>query len=261
MDATERFTQMVDGPEEDLVLEHAALLIAAHAHPDLDVAEQLGRLDDLADRCPGRDVDGLMRWLFDDLGYSGNSAAYYDPRNSYLDDVIERRVGIPISLAVLSMAIGDRIGVGLVGIGMPGHFLLRERNDPASFLDPFARGARLGPAGCAAAFGSIHSSDVEFDARYLEPVGSVAILGRMLANLRGIFAASGDRQSLLWVLRLRLGIPGVPPEERAELAALLAAGGRFGEAADHLGVLAGELGGELGIEYGHSAERFRARLN
>ena len=261
MDVTERFAELIGGPEELLALDEGALLIAAHAYPDLDVPAELARLDELADRCPARDVGGLVRWLFVDLGYSGNVRAYHDPRNSYLNDVVVRRTGIPISLAALTMAVGDRVGVELVGIGMPGHFLLRDRHDPDGFLDPFARGARLDPTGCRAAFHALHGADTDFDPRYLDPVGPRAILGRMLANLRGIFTATGDRRSLQWVLRLRLDIPGVPPEERAELAALLAAGGRFGEAADELGRLATQLGGELGDEYGRSAERFRARLN
>lgn len=261
MDATERFAELIRSPEDTLALDEGALLIAAHAYPDLDVAAELARLDDLAATCPERDIAGLVRWLFVDLGFSGNVAAYHDPRNSYLNDVVTRRTGIPISLAVLAMVLGRRVGVDLVGIGMPGHFLLRDRTDPDGFLDPFARGARLDAEGCRAAFHALHGIDAPFDPRYLDPVGPTAILGRMLANLRGIFTASGDRRSLQWVLRLRLGIPGVPPEERAELAALLAAGGRFGEAADELGQLAAQLGGELGDEYGRSAERFRARLN
>lgn len=261
MDATERFAALIGGPHDERVLDQAALLIAAHAHPSLDIAAELRRLDDLADRCPERDLDGLLRWLFADLGYAGNVRAYHDPRNSYLNDVVERRLGIPISLAVLTMVLGQRIGIELVGIGMPGHFLLRARDDAGAFVDPFARGARLDAAACVEAFHAVHGADTVFDPHFLEPVGAAAILGRMLANLRGIFAASGDRRSLQWVLRLRLAVPGVPAEERAELAALLAAGGRFGEAADELGVLARELGGDLGDEYSRSAERIRARLN
>jgi regulator of sirC expression with transglutaminase-like and TPR domain len=261
MDPTERFAALVREPDSSVRLDEAALLIAAHGHPGLDVAAELGRLDDLAERCPGRDVDALMRFLFVELGYSGNVRAYHDPRNSYLNDVIERRTGIPITLAVLAMTVGERVGVDLVGIGMPGHFLVRDASDPAGFLDPFSRGARLDPEGCRQAFHSLYGDDTTFEPHFLEPVGPTAILARMLANLRGIFAAAGDRRSLQWVLRLRLDLPGVPAEERAELAALLAAGGRFGEAADELGQLASLIGGELGQEYGRSAERFRARLN
>lgn len=261
MDATERFAELIAQPDASVRLDEGALLIAAHAHQGLDVGAELARLDELASRCPARDVDALMRFLFVDLGFSGNVRAYHDPRNSYLNDVVERRTGIPITLAVLAIEVGRRIGVELVGIGMPGHFLVRDADDPSGFRDPFARGTRLDPDGCRAAFHALHGDDTAFDPSYLEPVGPTAILARVLANLRGIFAASGDRRSLQWVLRLRLEIPGVPQEERAELAALLAAGGRFGEAADELGHLATLIGGELGQEYGRSADRFRARLN
>jgi regulator of sirC expression with transglutaminase-like and TPR domain len=261
MEETERFGELVRGPEPELALDLGALLIAAHAHPDLDLDVELGRLDDLAARCPGSDVDSLARWLFVELGYSGNVAAYHDPRNSYLDDVVRRRTGIPISLAVLALAVGSRIGVDLVGIGMPGHFLVRDAADPDGFLDPFSAGARLDRHGCRAAFHLLYGAEAAFDDGYLDPVGTRAILARMLANLRGIFSASGDRRSLQWVLRLRLAFPDAAPEERAELAALLAASGRFGDAADELGRLATQLGGELGDEYLRSAERLRARLN
>lgn len=261
MDATARFAALLEGPEDGIRLDEGALLIAAHAYPDLDVDAQLERLDRLADRCPETDADGLMRWLFVDLGFTGNAREYHDPRNSFLNDVLDRRVGIPISLATVALAVGDRVGVGLVGIGMPGHFLLRDRDDPSAFRDPFAHGARLDEQGCRAAFHALHGDDAAFGPGYLDPVGPATILGRMLANLRGVYGAAGDRASLQWVLRLRLCIPGVPMEERAELASVLASQGRFGEAADELGELATRVGGELGAEYRRSADRVRARLN
>ena len=140
-------------PDDEIPLDEAALLIAAQARPDLDVGEELGRLDDLAGGCPEATFDGLARHLFTDLGFRGNTEHYQDPDNSYLDQVLRRRVGIPITLSVLTMEVGRRLGVAIDGVGMPGHFLDPPpgRDVPiggATFLDPFGGGRRLDAGGC-----------------------------------------------------------------------------------------------------------------
>ena len=261
VEATDRFRELAAQPEPSVALDEAALLIAAHAYPDLDVAAELTKLDALADGCYAPTLDALVRYLFVDLGFSGNQHEYYDPRNSFLNDVMARRVGIPISLSVLAIVVGRRLGVPLAGVGLPGHFLLRDRVDDGVFVDPFARGALLDRAGCERAFRRVQGDDAQFDPSYLEPVGTFTILTRMLANLRAIFAAVGDHQPLLWVIRLRALLPDAAPEARGELAAALAAMGAFGEAADELDALASELGGTLGTEYSQRASGLRARLN
>jgi len=259
---TERFAELMARDEPDVPLDEAALLIAAHAQPQIQVGHELERLALLADRCFAPTLDALVAFLFEDCGFAGNIHAYFDPRNSYLNEVLDRRLGIPISLGVLTMSVGRHLGVPLVGVGMPGHFLLRDKVDPTVFIDPFARGALLDVSGCEAAFRSVHGDDVRFDPHYLDPVGTFSILGRMLANLRAVFAADPtQRDSLAWVLRLRTLVPGVPVEERAELAAVLAATGRFHTAATEYERVAGQLGGDLGDEYRRSAELLRARLN
>jgi regulator of sirC expression with transglutaminase-like and TPR domain len=257
---TDRFARMLAGPAEQLRVEEAALLIAAHAYPSLDVDAQLHRLDALAERC-GPTLDTLLRYLFVDLGFAGNRQDYFDPRNSFLNDVLDRRTGIPISLAVLAMAVGHRAGVPMVGIGMPGHFLLRDQVDHEIFVDPFTHGEILDRAGCEHAFRLVHGDEAPFDPSFLDPIGGAAIIARMLANLRATFASNGDRHSLIWVTRLRTCVPGVPTEERAELAALLAADGQFASASNELEALADSLGGALGDEYRRSADRLLARLN
>ncbi|MCU0267535.1 MAG: transglutaminase-like domain-containing protein [Acidimicrobiales bacterium] len=261
MEVTERFAEVLAGPEAGVALDEATLLVAAHAYPGLDVAAELARIDRLADGCAVPTLDGLLRLLFDDLGFRGNRGAYYDPRNSYLNDVLDRRLGIPITLAVVTMSVGRRLGVPLAGVAMPGHFLLRDRVDPAVFVDPFAGGAQLDEAGCEAAFRRVQGHDAAFDRTFLEPVGPHAIVARLLANLRSVFAASGDRASMAWVLRLRTLVPGVPDEERAELAAVLAALGDFRAAAAEFEGAAGVLGGAFAERYALAAGRLRARLN
>lgn len=261
MDATARFAQLLSRSAPSIPLDEAVLLVAAHAYPALDVARQLRRLDLLADRCPAPTVDALVTYLFVDLGFTGNGRDYYDPRNSYLNDVLDRRTGIPISLAVLAMEVGRRLEVPLVGVGMPGHFLLRVEGDAEVYVDPFGHGRMLDRAGCEAAFHQVHGERAVFDPAYLDPVDTPAVVGRVLANLRTTFAARGDRAALAWTLRLRTLVPGVPAEERAELASILAARGQFAAAAGEFDTLASQLGGELGDEYRRSAVRLRARLN
>ncbi|HEV7536715.1 MAG TPA: transglutaminase-like domain-containing protein, partial [Acidimicrobiia bacterium] len=150
-----RFADLVARPDDEIPLDEATLLIAAQARPDLDIGAEQGRLDELAGGCGEATLDGLTRHLFTELGFTGNAERYRDPDNSYLDQVMRRRVGIPISLSVLTMEVGRRLGVAIDGVGMPGHFLVRHRADPVIFLDPFGGGRRLDAAGCRAIFASL----------------------------------------------------------------------------------------------------------
>ena len=261
MDATARFGELLARPAALVPLDEAALLIAAHAHEGLDIDRYLGCLDLLAERCPAPTLDSLVTYLFTDLGFAGNVRDYYDPRNSFLDDVLDRRIGIPITLAVVAVEVGRRIGVPLSGVSMPGHFLLRDKVDHDVFVDPFHRGRLLDRQGCADAFRSVHGAGARFDPVFLDPIDNHVVVGRLLANLRATYSARGDKQALAWTLRLRTFVPGIPIEERAELAGVLAARGQFVAAAGEFDRLAEQLGGELGDEYHRSASRLRARLN
>jgi regulator of sirC expression with transglutaminase-like and TPR domain len=260
VDPTERFTTLVQGPEDVLALDEAAFLIAAHAHPGLDVDAQLARLDALAASCPAPTLGALLRHLFVDEGFGGNVEDYYDAGNSFLDDVLDRRTGLPITLAVLAMEVGRRLGVRLLGVGMPGHFLLRDARDPSVFVDAFARGALLSPADCAQRFHQLQPG-APFDAAYLEPVGARSIVARILANLKGVYLQEGDRSGLAWVLQLRCAVPGVPVQERRQLASVLEARGRFDEAADELERLAMVEPGDDEELAAAEVTRLRARLN
>ncbi len=159
MQATDRFREVVSGAEAAVPLDEAALLIAAHAHPGLDVHAELAKLDALAESCFAPTLDALTRHLFVDLGFRGNRRQYYDPRNSFLDDVVARRIGIPISLSVLAIVVGRRLGVPLAGVGLPGHFLVRDRVDAEVFVDPFDGGAVLDRAGCERAFRRVQGDE------------------------------------------------------------------------------------------------------
>ncbi|MGI9023659.1 MAG: SirB1 family protein [Acidimicrobiales bacterium] len=261
-DPTARFAELVQGPEEELPLDEAALLVAAHAYPDLDIGFELGLLDGLAERCLQRDLEGWRRCLFDELGFTGNVADYYDPDNSFLNQVVRRRVGLPITLSVLGQVVGARMGLRLAGVGLPGHFLLRHdpATGPPAFVDPFAGGRLLDRDGCIERFKAVNGLDAPFVDSYLDPVGPRAILSRMLANLRAIYAARGAVDSLAWVFALRLSIPGTPAIERRELARVLGSTGHFVEAAEVLEDMAEALP-DMEDELEAEALALRARLN
>ena len=199
------FRVMVQGAEDEIPLDHAALLIAATARPAVDVVAGLGRLDALAAACAEATLDGLRHHLFAVEGFRGNVEDYYDPRNSYLDQVLERRVGIPVTLAVVCIEVGRRLGLSIEGLNTPGHFLLRAGD---AVLDPFAGGAEVHPT--------------LLPAGPLEVTGPRTVLARMLANLKQIFLERADVANLRWVLELRTAIPGIPDTERNELRRLLA---------------------------------------
>lgn len=255
MDATTRFARLVAGPEDVLAgaLDEAALLIAAHAHADLDVAAYIEKLDDIAAGVPHSDLDAVIDHLFRAERFAGNTESFDDPENSYLDAVIDRRLGIPITLSVVLMEVGRRVGVPLEGVGMPNRFLVRhERAAAPVFVDAFDGGVQLDAETCAKRFATEYAPGTAFDPQYLQPVGSRALLGRMLLNLKAIQLKRKSARDLAWVLRLRVAIPGVPLRERAELAQALHASGRFLEAAEVL-----EGAADLGTS--EAAERLRSR--
>jgi regulator of sirC expression with transglutaminase-like and TPR domain len=220
-----RFAALLGRPDAQIPLDEAALIIAAHAQPELDVDAELAGLDELAAGVRDPTLTGVVRHLFRDMGFAGNTDAYYDPRNSFLNEVIHRRTGIPITLSIVVMEVGRRHSVPLSGVGMPGHFLLRDKVDPSVFIDAFDHGRQLDVAGCARLFRRVHGVGAHLDPAFLEPVDRAVIISRVLGNLRGIYAQQGDATSLTWVLRLRTLVPGAGATEQAELAEVLVAQG------------------------------------
>ncbi len=260
-DATARFAQLVGGPETEIRLDEGALLIAAHAYPGLDLAGQQGRLDEVAASCADGGLDGLRRHLFEVLGFRGNTRRYADPRNSFLNDVLDRRTGIPIALAVVTMEVGRRVGLQLQGVGMPGHFLVRHDADPPTLIDPFGGGRLLGERECEGLFRKVHGAYAPFDPSLLTTAGPRAILTRMLANLRHLYQSTGDARALGWVLELRMSIPASSPYELADVASAQAALGRFAEAAHTLETVADLLPDEDVERARAHAGLLRSRLN
>jgi regulator of sirC expression with transglutaminase-like and TPR domain len=257
LDATDRFTALLALPEPEVALDEAALLIAAHANPTLDVDGRLLELDELAARVDAGSGEELAHALFVDEGFAGNVDDYGDPRNSFLDDVLDRHLGIPITLSVLMLEVGRRRGVVLHGVGMPGHFLVG--GEPGEWFDPFHHGARLDIGDCAAMFAGLHP-ETSFAPHFLRPVGPRAIVTRMLLNLQHTLA-DRDPNAGVWVARIRLRVPGVALSERADAASVLGRLGQFAEAANEFDRLAAQLTGDDAGRATAAAATLRARAN
>jgi regulator of sirC expression with transglutaminase-like and TPR domain len=257
MAAADRFDELV--ARRDPPLDELALAIAAAGRPGLDVDRQLGRLDALSAELDANSPAALCAELFGIGRFVGDTDHYYDADNSFLDRVLDRRRGIPITLSTLAIEVGRRLGIGLVGIGMPGHFLVRDASDVDAFFDPFVGGARLDIAGCASRFRQLHPSG-GFGEHLLDPVEPLAIASRMLNNLTNIYMQRGDVGNLAWVLRLRTSLPDATVSLRRQYAGVLANAGRFWQAADAYDALAEEQP-ERGDDHRRHASRLRARLN
>ena len=228
-DPTEKFGQLLQ--RQRFALQEGALCIAAHGCPEMDFEAEIDRLNALAERCDRSSREQMLLSLFGDLGFHGNRSDYYDPRNSFLNEVMRRRTGIPISLAVLTIAVGERLGYEFEGIGLPGHFMIRDRNEPGVFIDVFAGGALLDAGGCEELFHQTTGGDKGFHPAYLAAVDHSSIMERMLGNLRAIYAQKKDYANLEWVLKLRMMCPSVPAEEAKQLGIINMERGRFDEAA------------------------------
>jgi regulator of sirC expression with transglutaminase-like and TPR domain len=212
-----RFQELMAADAGDVPLDEAALLVSAEIQPGLDVMEWLAELDALAGACPTPTAEGVARFLFRSEQFTGNRTAYYDWRNSCLDRVIQTRAGIPISLSILMIEVARRVGVPVVGVGMPTHFLVRVDDDPDVFYDPFHGGRRLDRAAARALFEELTRGQVRWDESYLDPTPNRDIVIRILNNLKGVFAGRSDLVRLGLVMGLRGVIPELADAEAAEI--------------------------------------------
>ena len=258
-DDIERFAELV--ARRPVPLGSAALAVAgALGRPDAgDEAEE--RLQALADGVPRRDLSSVVQHLFVTEGLRGDEDSYYDPENSLLPAVLQRRRGIPITLAIVAVDVARRLDVAASVVGMPGHVLIGDGPRPARWYDGFHGGQVLDVDGARARFVAIHGRHAPFDVRYLQATPDELVLARVLANLVGIYASSGDGHLLVRVRLLRAAIAAVGEQERPELADALAAVGRFSEAAD---VWDAESASRVGDDATAAADRataLRANLN
>ncbi len=221
-------------PDDELELLDGALLLAADARPGLDHAAVLSELDALAAPLRSRGLadlpvpaqaKALADHLFVGVGFHGNDADYYDPRNSFLDEVIARRTGIPISLSVLYVEVARRAGADASPVGFPGHFLVRL-DDPERRLvvDPFHGGAALDEVALAELLRR-SGSKLRYSSELIAPTPARQVVARMLMNLRGIYASRGDFARLLVVIDHLIDLMPTATEELRERGYLL---GRLG---------------------------------
>jgi len=203
------FSHLVARPESDLDLARAALLVALPEYPGLDVASYIEELDRMGATAALRIAESgglpplgsVIRYLYEELGFHGNTTDYYDPRNSFLNEVLDRRTGIPISLALVLTETCRRVGVDARGVSFPGHFLVRVREDSGDimFIDPFD-GRLLDEGNLAELHQRAIGREAPIDPRVLEPATKGHVLLRILNNLRAIYERSGDQDRLLGVL-------------------------------------------------------------
>jgi regulator of sirC expression with transglutaminase-like and TPR domain len=211
----DRFADVVN--RENVPLDEAAFLLAASSNDTLDVEAQCARLDQLAREISTPTLDGLRQALFGSGRFTGNMVNYYDIANSHLNVVLDRGVGIPISLSVLAIEVGRRIGVPVAGVGFPGHFLLRDKVDLSVFIDPFHGGREVTAADCQARFRRDAPPGAPWTDDYLAPVSTLAILYRMLGNMLAITRQSRDISLLVTLLRMRSAMPNATDTDNGEL--------------------------------------------
>lgn len=197
----DHFAALVAENAAGVPLDLAALAIAGVLR-SRDPEATLATLDELAAGCPEPTFEGLRRHLYDELDFRGPTGEYDDPRHSMLDLVVAHRRGLPILLATVMIEVGRRVGVPVVGIGMPMHFLVRSAGDPDAFVDPVT-GDAFDRAGARRRFEAMTAGRVPWDDRHLAPTGSRLIVVRMLTNLRASYERRHDPVHLALVARMR----------------------------------------------------------
>ena len=243
-----RFREIVSGDDESIDLAEAALLIGVDEYPSLRVDLYVKRLDFIANTVRDRvrdagdadqTISALNSTLFDELGFRGNRDNYYDPRNSYLNQVIDRRLGIPITLTVIYTEVARRVGLPVYGVGLPSHFIAVHKGAGGDvYIDPFNRGRVMGRAGVEDLLAEMSGGAIELEERHLLPVTNKQIITRMLSNLLNIhlgnYGGGGSRhtdygRALKVMERILMVNPDSPAHVR-DYGLLLAANGKMKQA-------------------------------
>jgi len=213
----------------DLALDEACAIIGAalSPHEKVDVDAVLHRLDELSEEINHRSLEALITSLFTGpRAFRGNLAEYYSPQNSFLHRVLETRSGIPITLSIVLIEVGRRLGLNLSGVGMPAHFIVgmtpKSGLVPDVFIDPFHSGQLMDLEQCRALFHRIVGQHHVFDPLFVAVTPSLGILERVLNNLKTIYSANGDQGSLRTVMMFRSRLPGIGTVEVDEFRRLMA---------------------------------------
>jgi regulator of sirC expression with transglutaminase-like and TPR domain len=223
-EARRQFTAIMAREENELELDRATLLIAAEEYPHLEIETYLAQLDLFAQEArqrPDASTDprarlfSLSDHLFHQLGFRGNEQDYYDARNSFLNDVIDRRIGIPITLSVIYIEVARRLDLPVVGVGMPGHFIVKyQDHEQEIFLDPFQGGRALSEADCREMIGQMYGEALSFHPSLLRAMTKRQIVTRMLQNLKSIYASASAHHKTLAIIERALLIN---PEAATEI--------------------------------------------
>jgi regulator of sirC expression with transglutaminase-like and TPR domain len=226
-EARAKFAEAVGRDEDDLELDRAALLIAAEEYPHLEIESYLDQLEAFAEEAGALDdvyADPLSRvvhignLLSGELGFRGNAENYYDAHNSFLNDVIDRRTGIPITLSVVYLEVARRAGLKLFGVGMPGHFIVKYADDEQEiFIDPFHGGRLLTEERCREMIAEMYNGRMKFQPAFLYAISKHQILTRMLQNLKGIYARAKDHHKTLGTIERLLLINKGGPDSAVEI--------------------------------------------
>ncbi len=233
MDLNAALNLLAQNPAADVDFAELALHLARDEYPAVDVEAYLAELAAMAREArrylrgplPAQ-VHGLCRYLFHDLGFRGNKKDYYDPRNSYFNQVLDRRTGIPITLSAVAMAVGNRAGLRIDGVGLPGHFIARAADGEAEVLfDPFHGGRVLTASDCENLVRQATGREWEVTAERLQPAPLGLIAQRMLHNLKGVYLKGSNFPRAVRVLeRLRQLAPADAEVQRDLGLCLLHAG-------------------------------------
>ncbi len=258
MTTAARLNELLTQPQPDL---DRVLAVLASVDDPLDPPSEsavVAHFDELAHGCDGS-ATATIDHVYGVLGFNGDTADYYNPANSLIHQVLDRRRGIPLTLAAVASEVGRRVGVDLRPIGMPGHILLGEGPEPSQWFDPFNRGAELGYDDCRLLFARFHPVEA-FSPSMLRPIGAEAIAIRTLNNLRLAYAKRGQATRTIPVLEMRAAMDSAEIGDRLELANVLADLGRFDRAAEEYERLA-EIDPERGPTYLIKAQNHRAHRN
>lgn len=222
---TEYVQALAAMPDHKIQVAEGALVIAKYQYPSLDQSKYLRLLDEMGDRLRSRMEDvtehsqiiaEVNRMLFEEEGFKGDTLNYYDPRNSFLNQVLERKLGIPITLSIVYMEVGRRAGLPLYGIGLPGHFITGFLSAAGRiFIDPFNKGEILTEDVCRAMVRRSGRALQGFSPRFLDPVWPKQILVRLLRNLKASYWLQGLEMKALQVIEwVTILDPDSPAEYR-----------------------------------------------
>jgi len=242
MNLDEALDTLARDPTAPIDLAEVALRLAQDEYPALDVEAYLSELDGMAHEAKPylsggleSQVHGLCRYLFHEMGFRGNTQDYYDPRNSYLNEVLDRRTGLPITLSLVAMAVGRRAGLQVAGIGLPGHFVAKAIQDQRGILfDPFHGGRQLSEEECEHLIAQKTGRAFEAAAFQFQPTPPGLIAIRLLTNLKGVYLKGEDFPRLVRTTeRLRQLVPQ-DVTQRRDLGAAFLQMSQPGKAIDHL---------------------------